>query len=349
MPTGAALSRAYAASGHVFVALRLRSGATTNSIRPIVLRMADQEPCLPIRLTSIATVPGLPIRAYFLAEDPAVPTNYSLLDAPDQPALYSGALAWTEAHRTAVTEAGGQAFVLDYVGSPPAISLEVRDLDDLRGQSLEEVAASLNARLLGLAENLADLLARFVVPTNGLEPLAFAQLCLQSFICDGATFDEEGFFAALAEEIVRPRRRAQAWLAEHRTLTRLYTSMSAEDMTLDPEFRFDAGIEPVSNVHTADVVTLCDPTQYQLYAPQEIRLADGTRAVFRAAIPIVDDDAFCRAQGSPGADDGCNLHVGADRSTTRALAIASMVLLALGLRRRRRASLSGPRSGRLET
>ena len=201
----------------------------------------------------------------------------------------------------------------------------------------------------GLAENLADLLARFVVPTNGLEPLAFAQLCLQSFICDGATFDEEGFFAALAEEIVRPRRRAQAWLAEHRTLTRLYTSMSAEDMTLDPEFRFDAGIEPVSNVHTADVVTLCDPTQYQLYAPQEIRLADGTRAVFRAAIPIVDDDAFCRAQGSPGADDGCNLHVGADRSTTRALAIASMVLLALGLRRRRRASLSGPRSGRLET
>ena len=42
--------------GHLFVALKLKHGADTEEIHPIVLRYEGNEPCIPIRLTRIAAV-----------------------------------------------------------------------------------------------------------------------------------------------------------------------------------------------------------------------------------------------------------------------------------------------------
>ena len=45
----------------------------------------------------------------------------------------------------------------------------------------------------------------------------------------------------------------------HDYLTRLYTTMSADEMTIDPEFVVDPGLPDVSNVHDEAVwITECD-------------------------------------------------------------------------------------------
>ncbi len=49
----------YVAAHAFFVALRLQQGQDTAAIRPIVLRMAGDEGCLPLKLTSIAATPDL--------------------------------------------------------------------------------------------------------------------------------------------------------------------------------------------------------------------------------------------------------------------------------------------------
>src|SRR5206468_8913377 len=63
----------YVAAHSYFVALRLQSGKDTSAIRPIVLRMAANEACLPLKLTAIASVPDLRVSVWVLADARAVP------------------------------------------------------------------------------------------------------------------------------------------------------------------------------------------------------------------------------------------------------------------------------------
>ena len=51
----------YVATGHAFVAVRLKVGQDTSAIRPIILRMESPEACLPLKLTAIASTPNLRI------------------------------------------------------------------------------------------------------------------------------------------------------------------------------------------------------------------------------------------------------------------------------------------------
>ena len=50
-------------------------------------------------------------------------------------------------------------------------------------------------------------------------------------------------------------------MGAHRYLTRLYSTLSPEEMTLDPEFTFNPDMtEDVSNVRTIEVTIACDNT-----------------------------------------------------------------------------------------
>lgn len=58
-------------------------------------------------------------------------------------------------------------------------------------------------------------------------------------------------------------------------MTRLYTTMSADEMTVDPLFTFNPELPTVSNVHTAERIIECNPDIDQFDAPWRIEFPQG--------------------------------------------------------------------------
>ena len=97
------------------MALRLQVGQDTSAIRPIVLRMAANEACLPLKLTAIAATPDLRINVWVLGERARRPDQ--LLEI----AINQARLDWFNFGRNydqllkdAANEAEGNAFAVEY-------------------------------------------------------------------------------------------------------------------------------------------------------------------------------------------------------------------------------------------
>jgi hypothetical protein len=71
------------------------------------------------------------------------------------------------------------------------------------------------------------------------------------FVGYTATLDAPRLAARIFAEYVTPLRDAFALFAQWPKLTRLYTTLSPEDMTLDPVFAFNPGLTDVSHRHLA--------------------------------------------------------------------------------------------------
>ncbi len=93
--------------------------------------------------------------------------------------------------------------------------------------------------------------------------------------------------AAIDERIVQPTRAAAALLAAFRYLTRLYTTLSPEQMNKDPVFSFNRTLPDVANVHNATLEVHCgpfggvDPTK----APSTLVLDNGLRIEYPNGFP----------------------------------------------------------------
>ena len=291
----------YVALDHYFVALRLLKDRGTGEIQPIVLTSSSPEPCIPIRLTRIATVPDMPIRAYFLADRRARPMNFMLTDVDENDLrLYTGQLRYDSAVSEAVDDAGGHAFVTDYSGDVPELfGLELPRLDDLREvtdrsqflQRLRERGFQGDSRLLSV-------LTRHMEPPEGQDPQGFYNCLFFGGGCgeDAAPeFSPSELVDALHTSIVDPREQAQAMLDDHSTLTRLFTTMSAEEMTEDPMFVLSSELtREHSNLHQATVTTHCSAEYFQWTAPQTLTLPSGATSDFRDGVPYRGSDAqYC--------------------------------------------------------
>ncbi|MCC7542104.1 MAG: DUF2330 domain-containing protein, partial [Deltaproteobacteria bacterium] len=321
----------YVDLGDYFVALRLHSNRSTGEIQPIVLRYREPEPCIPIRLTAIATVPDLPITAYVLGPSFATPLNYSFIEPPEEPSLWIGSASYASLVGRAVDDAGGRAFVTDFAGDTPTLSLELPSIEHLRDVATprEVVQGLMAAGYMGDAQLLA-VLTRAVPPPPGRNPQDYYN-CLvsffpcepgdESYVADGWT--ASGAIDVIVESIVAPRERATALLARHPRTTRLFTTMSADEMTVDPVFRLDEGMAAVSHIRRATLVTECTPEHFLEEAPQRIELPSGrTQRVRPGRIDPRDDETICNASGgtlgtppppSCGADGGSS--AGRDGST----------------------------------
>jgi hypothetical protein len=95
-------------------------------------------------------------------------------------------------------------------------------------------------------------------------------------------FDPVAFAAAIESDLIVPLKKAQALVDGAAYATRLYTTMSPADMTLDPEFAFNTGLPDVSNVHEAHATCLSSSPNGRI----EIKLADGREySVQRGEVP----------------------------------------------------------------
>jgi hypothetical protein len=330
----------YVAARWYFVALRLRGGAGTDAIQPLMLTMAHDQPCLPIRLTAIATVPGLPIRAYFLGAAPFAPTNFSLLDPPMVPAVFTNPTTspWATAWSDAVDEAGGHAWIRDYAGPPTPVTLTLPSVAFLSTATPQMFFG----QAIGIGwprEAIVAIAPRFLELAPGSDVGDFVDRCAR-FACPETPvrWDPAGLAAALEDEVRAPRQRIQDAFERDPWLTRLYTTLDADEMNLDPEFRPDPGLDGQTNMHVGTLITECDETVFPEGAGQRMEFGDGTTARVREADRELSADDACRMRGATGArSGGCAAIFGRDPATRIGL-VAAGVVAALAVRRRRRLS-----------
>ncbi|HJL16289.1 MAG TPA: DUF2330 domain-containing protein [Sandaracinaceae bacterium LLY-WYZ-13_1] len=356
---------------HYFVALRLQKDRDTGEIQPIVLRSSNDEPCIPIRLTRIAATPDMPVRAYFLAEQRARPMNYMLVNPDfDRFELYTGELSYTELVNTTVDDAGGHAFVTDYAGDVPALSLELDSIEDLRDE--DDPAAFLQAlqsRGFNGDSQLLGILMRHLPPPEGYEAQTFYNCLTQGWCRDpevDAHLEAIGFAPSdlvddLNEAIVEPRTEAQTMLESRSTLTRLFTTLSPDEMDEDPMFVLSDELErEFSNVHEATTRVECGPEYFYWTAPRTLELPSGRSRVLDEGVAYYgSDDEYCedryggdfhpgmpterlrevaRTRGtSPGGGGLCSVTAGtsSSRAALGGLSLLGLALLGFVWRRRR--------------
>ncbi len=293
-PAGQTAIGGYVGPDYYFVALKLQQDKGTGDLRPIVLKMTGVPPCIPIKLTAIAARPNMPIIAYVFSDTRAVPQNYRhVLINESKIDWLSGGSNYRTVATSAVDEAGGKAFLTELAGPVKPLTDRFGGLRqlarfDTAKLSLIPHPVDFAAELLnqGFAQDpsIQSFLRKYIPMPKSLvgavsEQQFYNQLAQYRSQIDSdpgrAPFDAKGFALELQEVIVVPLQGAQKILDTQPYLTRLFTTMSAEEMDVDPEFQFNPDVGDVSNIHSAKatLVSSCDTPFNQQKV--KIELADG--------------------------------------------------------------------------
>jgi hypothetical protein len=284
----------YVADGSFFVALKLKKGADTGDLVPVTLTWASADLTIPLQLTAIAAQPDLRLQPYVLGPARAVPSNYLHVQVNEL------AIDWLQAGANypavitdAANEAGGQAFATDYASTTGALGdlfwspgkYNPRALDGLENAQ-DVMNAMVNGSIpissgtvpfiketLSAAINgtLDDMLAQ-----NGITEVQLFQ-CLGCYPgTDGWKIDGTALANSLATVWVPAMQHAQDELESSAWLTRLTSSISADEMTLDPQFVTNPDLPAVDNQHNATLVTECGNRAHTFAkAPKKLVLSDG--------------------------------------------------------------------------
>ncbi len=383
-----AMLQPYVDQGSVFAAVKLVAGAGLDEIHPIMFRYEGTTPAIPIKLTAIAATPDMGVRTFFLSQERVVPTNYRHM------VLNSVRIDWANfgSNYTDVVSGGadsamadGHAFATEYAGPSNIIGLggvfstewdstlfteidPMLVLDELQVQGLASCSPGFCQYNHPLVE---PILEEYLPRPAGVSGDDFYS-CLSCYTdqIDQTAWDGVAFAAALQERIIAPGLHAQDIFARNPYLTRMFTTISADEMTMDPKFAEVAGLEDVAAPTFANRRTLCngsnvmelpdgrmvampDANTWPQFDDESMpwveRLEefeeDGTVRILTSHATDVDNElernnARLGFRG-PGSDSGCACSVpGANSSSsTTPGALAALVgigLVGFGMRRRRR-------------
>jgi hypothetical protein len=263
--------------GLFLLALRLTKGADTGSIRPIVLTYAGSQPSIPLKLTAVAANQDMGVLTWVLGPSRAVPVNYLSLELNEARInWFNSAVNYNSLVIDAANDAGGQGFVTELAGPTAALAAQIWTAVD---------QSNWNQLLLGTNQS-GDAYFRLAFQSfrqwDGFWDATRAAVTL----ADGQTFEEfkacplcrtvelspANYFGQLEKLVVEPVKRVQRLVDAHPQITRLYTTLSADEMTLDPLFGFNRDLPGVSNVHRAERVIVCNPGVYESDAPWHVEL-----------------------------------------------------------------------------
>jgi MYXO-CTERM domain-containing protein len=267
--TGPALEP-YVGNGYYFVALKLQQNKTVGDLKPLVVKFEGNRPCVPIRLTAIAARPDMPILAYVLADHRAVPMNYRhVLINPTRVDWLMGGSNYAQVATAAVDEAGGQAFLTEFADNAGPIAQQFESFSGRNydtavlaqqthpvdfWQRMMEQGGPRDGTVLGLMRKYipmpASLVQGNVQEVDFYNRLSFYRSAIDSDP-NRPPFNAAGFAQDLETQVVKPLKAAVELVKAYPYLTRLYTTMSAQEMTVDPDFVFNAEAPPVGNRYTA--------------------------------------------------------------------------------------------------
>jgi len=368
-----ALLGPYLKAGLHLLALRLTKGADTGSIRPIMLTYAGAQPSIPVKLTAVAANDDMGVLTWVLGKSRAVPINYLSLELNEARLDWlNGAFNYNAVVSEAANDAGGQGFVTEFAGDTKSLAGAVWTSRDQSDWSALKQAVDLLGerqliqeaqRLFGAWDGFWDATRAAVTLPGGISFDAF-KVCLTCYTIQLSPTD---YLEQLEKLVIEPVRRVQHLVDAHPEITRLYTTLSADEMTLDPLFGFNPGLQYVNNVHVAERVIECNPIVDLSDAPWHVELPQGGAVAGKgsnwptelAALPpnrvitrsaesgegkVIEDNAEAiqselarlEASRSAAADAGGGCTTGRARARGVWLAVTALAA-ALLVRRRRRA------------
>jgi hypothetical protein len=284
---GVALLGPYLADGMHLLALRLTKGSDTGSIRPIEITYRANAPMIPIKLTAVAATQDMGVLTWALSNARAVPFNYNSLELNEARInWFNAASNYNQVVTEAADAAGGQGFVTEYAAPTSQLVSPVWS-DDLE-RSWQEFGANGPYGSLprdqffeylwetyGTWSGFWDVARKVITPPPGNFGIDDLRDC-PSCISDEFTFDVNELRASLDTDVIEPVRRFQRLIDRTGYMTRLYTTLSAAEMIVDPVFRFNPDLPDVSNTHTAKRVTECRSDLYASEAPWRIEFGNGS-------------------------------------------------------------------------
>lgn len=245
----------YVTAGMKFVAMKLRSGEQTGSIQPLIMKYRSDKPMVPIRLTAIAAQDDMGVLVWLVNNARAVPENYQHV-IPNYSKLnwYSGSFSAYSSYQTLITdamnEAGGQGFATDYAGNITSsirnsltqsidVEQQINTLDIIASDA-EYISASL-FQTSDLTGTLASLRVILPLPGDGSTSIYSDPRELSSFYtADELRSARIALREAFVERQLEPIKEGVALLPQGAYVTRLYTTLSADEMTLDPVFTYNS-------------------------------------------------------------------------------------------------------------
>ncbi len=271
----------YVSSGQYFVALKLQKDKETGDISPIGMTYAGSEPMIPIQLTSVAATPDMRLEVYVFGEQRAVPSNYLHVQINEAAIDW---LSWGANYEDVITlaadEAGGHAFATDYAGSTTpfqdVLYQEGRyDTDAIANATDAQQAMELiMSQGFPATGTLQGILETYMPPPAGIDAQSYYN-CVGCYDYQTAGVNAPGLAAALQEVIVEPSERAEQLFHDHSKVSRMTSSISPIEMTIDPMFVQNATMSDVSNVHTATLEMDCRGGRDWSTARRRIILEDG--------------------------------------------------------------------------
>ena len=276
------LIKPYLLEGLHLLALKLTKGSDVGSIRPLMLTYDAEKPMIPIKLTAVAANEDMGVMTWLLSDTRGVPQNYLALELNEARINWFNASSNYNAVVTAAAdEAGGQGFVTEFAGKTSALPGVVwSSAEETQWQSFRTSLFSSFQQMFDSAygqwgqwDGFWDA-ARESITLPGTVVFADFQAC-PSCYSSQIQLAPSAFFAALDKNVMKPMRDVQALFDRKPYVTRLYSTMSAAEMTVDPLFTFNPGLGDLSNVHNATRVIECDPSVDQFDAPWRIELPQG--------------------------------------------------------------------------
>jgi hypothetical protein len=280
----------YIRPGAYFLALKLRKGQSSGDLQPVVVKYQSQLPMIPIVLTSVAAEPDMGVLVWVLGESRAIPRNYFHTIIND--ALINWLTAgsnYVEVITRAVDEADGHhSFVTEYAGTSAIMvdrldySGRFGDLAELRtitdaidyvdyllynGYAVWDFfGAQFSSQILTILQRElpvpSALLEAGVTPNDYYTNLSwylgwYREDHPDLFLDLDIEYDPIALSDELEQRVVQPTLDAGQMFRENSYMTRLFTTLSPEEMTKDPVFSFNPDLPPVSNIREATLTYFC--------------------------------------------------------------------------------------------
>lgn len=277
---GVELIRPYVEEGMNFVAVKLQKDKAVGDLVPLKMVYKTDRPMVPIRLTAVAAQPNMGIVVWLVGPARAVPTNF-----PHVVVNYAK-LNWLQAFglygeyvnlvTLAMNEAGGLGFATDFAG-PGAPLRDVMPDVDMMNKMLDEQDGELDP-----AQGLVSIARTGIYPQAKLSSLFTEHLPLpdgeprftygnpqrlsEIFTFVQLRFALSAIVAGLRTDVIDSYADGLRVLDGEPYVTRLFTTMSAEEMTLDPCFGYNSDLpdQSVNRFATLEQECILDELHWRL-------------------------------------------------------------------------------------
>ena len=265
-------------------------------LQPIAMTYDADMPGIPIKLTAIAAEDNMGVLVWVLGQNRAIPENYLHVEINEASIDWlTGGGNYDQVVTDAANEAGGQAFATEYAGQSTIMQDRIYrqgqyDNLELLSSRTDPVSflegllilgfpgdaqmQSLIRRNIPIPQRVWDEGVLQVIYRGNVDDCERARADTVSFNANverwfynntqsfseyitDINFDPAAFVRDIQTVIVDPLKNAQELFGQHPYLTRLYTTLSADEMTVDPMFAFNADLPDLSNTHQAKAKYIC--------------------------------------------------------------------------------------------